>query len=116
MLVFILVTSRSLKQLLKQCNVRQLRNVLRRADAAAGGGRIGVQHLKLSEEEGMGVTSGGAWSSPEAGTLRDLERQAIVHTLEACHGNRTLAARKLGIDRSTLRRKIAELGINAPPP
>jgi DNA-binding NtrC family response regulator len=95
-------------------NVRQLRNVLRRADAAAGGGRIGVQHLKLSEEEGMGVTSGGAWSSPEAGTLRDLERQAIVRTLEACHGNRTLAARKLGIDRSTLRRKIAELGINAP--
>jgi DNA-binding NtrC family response regulator len=95
-------------------NVRQLRNVLRRAIAAAGGGRIGVQHLRLSEEEGTGAAPSGAWSAPEAGTLRDIERQAIVRMLEACCGNRTLAAHRLGIDRSTLRRKIAELGINAP--
>jgi len=96
-------------------NVRQLRNVVRRANAAAGGGRIAVHHLRLAEEEGARAASGGAWSAAETGTLRDIERLAIVRTLEACCGNRTLAARRLGIDRSTLRRKIAELGIDAPP-
>jgi DNA-binding NtrC family response regulator len=97
-------------------NVRQLRNVLRRAEAAAGGGPIGVKHLRLSEEEGINTATGGAWSAPEAGTLRDIERQAIVRMLEVCCGNRTLAPHRLGIDRSTLRRKLSELGINAPSP
>jgi len=45
---------------------------------------------------------------PRGVSLREVERQAIIQALEDCEGNRTKAARLLDIDRSTLRRKIAE--------
>jgi DNA-binding NtrC family response regulator len=42
-------------------------------------------------------------------SLRDIERCGILEALRECGGNRTRAARQLGIDRSTLRRKIRDL-------
>ncbi|HXI02473.1 MAG TPA: helix-turn-helix domain-containing protein, partial [Candidatus Saccharimonadales bacterium] len=45
-------------------------------------------------------------------TLRDVEMQAIREALDSCRGNRTRAARLLGIDRSTLRRKMRELSLS----
>src|SRR5207247_10029180 len=42
-------------------------------------------------------------------TLKILEGQAIVQVLRESRGNRTQAIRALGIDRSTLRRKLQEL-------
>ena len=50
---------------------------------------------------------------PRGITLRELERRAIVQALEDCDGNRTRAAKLLDIDRSTLRRKLAEYEIDA---
>ena len=47
------------------------------------------------------------------GTLRDVERRAIVQALADADGNRSRAARLLGIDRSTLRRKLKEYGLDA---
>jgi len=46
-------------------------------------------------------------------SLREAERQAIMRAIQACLGNRSRAARLLGIDRSTLRRKMRELRIEA---
>jgi DNA-binding protein Fis len=45
-------------------------------------------------------------------TLRALERWAIQKALEDCEGNRTRAAKSLDIDRSTLRRKLVEFGLD----
>ena len=45
---------------------------------------------------------------PRGVPLREVEKQAIKQALEDCGGNRTKAAKLLDIDRSTLRRKIAE--------
>jgi len=89
-------------------NVRQLRNVVRRAQAAAAGSPIAVHRLGLgrAEAEVLGKGVPGA-------TLRDVERAAILRALGEAGGNRTLAARSLGIDRSTLRRKITDLGIES---
>ncbi|WP_142524718.1 sigma-54-dependent transcriptional regulator [Methylacidimicrobium cyclopophantes] len=42
-------------------------------------------------------------------TLREAEKQWILRALQACGGNRSEAARKLGISRKTLLRKIADL-------
>jgi transcriptional regulator of acetoin/glycerol metabolism len=39
-------------------------------------------------------------------SLDDAERQHILRVLEAVHGNRTLAAQILGVDRKTLFRKL----------
>ena len=41
-------------------------------------------------------------------SLRDVERDLILETLDHTHGNRTASARLLGISVRTLRNKIAE--------
>lgn len=46
--------------------------------------------------------------------LRDLEREAILAALRASNGNRSQAARLLGIGRNTLWRKIRGCGLNIP--
>ena len=43
-------------------------------------------------------------------TLAEIERAAIDAALEACGGNRSEAARRLGIGRNTLLRKLAAAG------
>jgi DNA-binding NtrC family response regulator len=97
-------------------NVRQLRNIVQGARAAAGGGRIGLSHLflesmDLADAPGLPGRHGGS-RLPRGLTLREIERNAIVEALEDCNGNRTRAAKVLDIDRSTLRRKIQEYGID----
>ena len=47
----------------------------------------------------------------EAGTMDDLERLAIEQTLARCNGNKTMAAKILGIGLRTLYRKIERYGI-----
>ena len=100
-------------------NVRQLRNVVRSAAAACGGGTSGLRHLNLDPSAGGQPARGNARGSGRAagassvleGTLRDVERRAIVHALEESDWKRSQAARMLGIDRSTLRRKMKEYDI-----
>lgn len=64
-------------------------------------------------------------SSPEeiiplliGATVGEVERELVLHTLARCDGNRTRAARVLGISVRTLRNKIREYagsGIDVPP-
>ena len=91
-------------------NVRQLRNLVQGARAAAGEGMVGVRHLPLETGRGAPrvLTSDAV---PRGLSLREIERRAIVQALEDCSGNRTQAARILDIDRSTLRRKMQEYEI-----
>jgi PAS domain S-box-containing protein len=51
-------------------------------------------------------------SEPPADTLYEDERQLILAALESAKGNRTVAARHLGISRATLYRRMAHLEIN----
>jgi transcriptional regulator of acetoin/glycerol metabolism len=52
------------------------------------------------------VTAKRAWSVPGGVTLAELERRAIIATLERTAGNIKEAATMLGIDRSTLYDKL----------
>lgn len=100
-------------------NVRQLRNIVQGAKAASGGGRIGLTHLSLEtmdlgeadESTGAAGETGPA-GKPQGLSLREVERRAIEQALEDASGNRTRAAKVLDIDRSTLRRKIQEYGLD----
>jgi two-component system response regulator HydG len=46
--------------------------------------------------------------------LAQLEKQAILETLRKLNGDKLLAARLLGIGKTTLYRKLKEYGIGAP--
>ncbi len=81
-------------------NCRELRHALRSAALMAGGGPVLLVHLPES------VRSGGAQRGREVLSLEAVERQHIARVLERAAGNRSLAARLLGIDRGTLARKL----------
>jgi len=50
------------------------------------------------------------------GAVSDFKRRLIEATLQQMRGNRTHAARALGLQRTYLLRLIRELGVAAPPP
>jgi DNA-binding NtrC family response regulator len=87
-------------------------NVIHSALAIAEGGSIDEHHLIFEPGSPANTSSASGLSSSIAGgTLRDMERLAIVQALRDLGGNKSRAARALGIDLSTLRRKMAEFGI-----
>ncbi len=92
-------------------NVRELENIIEHAFILCREGFIGPDHLPLD----LAPKVGGAFPANErALALKDWE---IVHIIEAVrrnHGNRAAAARELGINPSTLFRKIKTLGIELP--
>jgi DNA-binding NtrC family response regulator len=109
------LTSRALAELGRYGwpgNVRELRNVLRGALLLAGDGPIETEHLQLPAEGGLPVVSAIQAGVPSsAPTLKEIESQAILQALREARGHRGRAARALGIDRSTLRRKIRDLAV-----
>ena len=88
-------------------NIRELRNVIERAVALAGGNVIEPEHLHL-ELPPTGISSRAHRASE--GT----ERHRIVDALVRCGGNQTRAAALLGISRRTLVNRLTEYGIPRP--
>ena len=93
-------------------NIRELENCLARAVIFCRGPRIQVSELSKkfesetrqeSLEEVKGLISD--LSRPGL-TIKDMERELIRRTLEKCQGNKTLAAKSLGISRKALYEKI----------
>jgi DNA-binding NtrC family response regulator len=79
-------------------NVRELMYVIRNARCLAGEQAIDIEHLAPARGPGQ--------NSPRSRSLHAVERDAILRALKECGGNRSRAARYLGIHRSTLRRKM----------
>jgi DNA-binding NtrC family response regulator len=84
-------------------NVRELRNAIQRACLLCRGDVILPEHLPPKVAALAG--SGPAAAAP-VGRLSQVERAAILATLEECRGNRTQAAKKLGISRRALIYKL----------
>ena len=91
-------------------NVRELENIIEQAFVLCRGGMIELNHLppELRPTAGRGVAEGQPLS------LEAIEKLFIAETLQRRNGNRKLAARDLGINVSTLYRKIKTLGIDTP--
>ncbi len=91
-------------------NVRELENEIERAVALSSSPEIRLDDL--SEEIRNGRRKGlGRWGNG-TGLLKQVEMEAIDGCLKRCGGNRTKAAKILGISRESLRRKLraAETG------
>jgi PAS domain S-box-containing protein len=92
-------------------NVRELENIIEHAFALCRSGLIEMRHLPPELCAGSAL-AGGAFTG--AKTLRAMEKLMISEALRRHNGNRRLAARELGIDYSTLYRKIREFKITTP--
>jgi DNA-binding NtrC family response regulator len=121
-------------------NVRELRNCLEHAMALArGSGAVGLEHLPEHVVRAAGESPGGAGgleagidrmvrqlarrmieqAAKENREVRDVhaeavrvaERAAIAEVLAAVGGNQVQAAKRLGMHRTTLRKKIDEYGL-----
>ncbi|MDP6643134.1 MAG: sigma-54 dependent transcriptional regulator, partial [Rhodospirillales bacterium] len=91
-------------------NVRELRNVIERALILAGTRPIGPEHLPKELQSGTEGAPLATGESENAGilTLAEAERRHIIRVLAECGGNKTLAAKRLKISRSTLRNRLRE--------
>ncbi|MCC6243665.1 MAG: sigma-54-dependent Fis family transcriptional regulator [Gemmatimonadaceae bacterium] len=92
-------------------NVRELKNTLWRASILADGGRIAERHLGLTGAASHTNEAAAPTRSPTPISMIDVERDAIRRALHATGGNRSRAARELGIARSTLLEKIKRLNL-----
>lgn len=113
-------------------NVRELENILERALALSGSGRIDVGDLQLRSSapaatqvpaspapvvapaDGpapVGGSGGSAASAALGDQLEQIEREAIIRALEQTRHNKTAAARLLGMSFRALRYRVKKLGI-----
>ncbi len=87
-------------------------SVTQQATVAAGSVRVVSYEWSGSEEDlvalierSMEAPRGEPGAIP---SLDEMERRHITRVLTAAHGNKTLAARILGVDRKTLHRKLSQ--------
>jgi DNA-binding NtrC family response regulator len=111
-------------------NVRELENTMHRAVLLASGDEIGTDALMTPEGEALAAgprdearraaeTAEATTRALVGRTVADVERELILDTLDHCLGNRTHAAKILGISIRTLRNKLNEYsadGVPIPPP
>jgi len=97
-------------------NVRELENMIQRAVTLCGGYLINTSDLLLSDAATLASVAcrESGYTEDEISTvvtMRDMERHLICRTLENTGGNRTRAAKRLGISLRTLRNKLNEFGL-----
>jgi two-component system response regulator HydG len=93
-------------------NVRELMNAIERGVVLCRG-----EHLDLDDfatlapnlvGPDVGIEPVPAWSDVP---LEEIEKRAILMTLESSQGNKSEAARRLGITRKTLHKKLKKYGV-----
>lgn len=95
-------------------NVRELRTAMEHAVVLCRGDRITLRDLPPMVRHSVSPPAGGE-TKPSANkdnvTLQDAEKDLIIRALQDAKGNRTAAARKLGISRRTLHRRLHTLSL-----
>ncbi len=90
-------------------NVRELENIVERAVILLMGDYITEKELPsqltenyIKDTDAISITPSIIPNRP----LKEIEKEAIIATLNACGGNKSEAARRLKINRKTLHKKI----------
>jgi len=91
-------------------NVRELQNIVERACALSKGPQLGASDIHIDErpsKSGNGVPG----FLPEGMTLEQWEDEMVQEALRRANGNKSQAARLLGLSRNALRYRLSKIGI-----
>jgi two-component system, NtrC family, response regulator AtoC len=91
-------------------NVRELQNIIERACALAKGTVLEVSDIHLDVRPAK-TTNGANGFLPEGMTLEHWEDEMIQEALRRANGNKSQAARLLGLSRNALRYRLSKIGI-----
>jgi two-component system, NtrC family, response regulator HydG len=89
-------------------NVRELENAIERLVALSPDGELDLSLLSVGQSTAAAPASFGLRERVDA-----YERGLIVETLKLCQGNRSEAARRLGLSRATLHDKLKKHGLGS---
>ncbi|MGH9359766.1 MAG: sigma-54-dependent transcriptional regulator [Terriglobia bacterium] len=110
------LTTAALKQLIDFTwpgNVRELENILERAVALATGCEIGETDIRLDVSPASSAAGSGQTPAflPPGVTLEQFEGEIIREALRRAGGNKSQAARLLGLSRNALRYRLSTMGV-----
>jgi DNA-binding NtrC family response regulator len=102
-------------------NVRELENIIQRGVALSAGGALDVADIHLdgaarrSSPPGDGAPGTAHHVLPDGMTLEQWEDETIREALRRANGNKSQAARALGLSRNALRYRLSRMGVADPP-
>jgi DNA-binding NtrC family response regulator len=93
-------------------NVRELENCVERACTTCSLPTIHVTDLptQIRDSQALSATTEGTIDPAAITPIEELEKQAILHAIHVLEGDKLEAARRLGIGKTTLYRKLKEYG------
>ncbi|MHB8652422.1 MAG: sigma-54-dependent transcriptional regulator [Terriglobia bacterium] len=95
-------------------NVRELENIIERAVALSNGAVLDVSDIRLDHAPVAGVVTGAGAAAPfppQGQTLEQFEDDIIKEALRRANGNKSQAARLLGLSRNALRYRLTKIGV-----
>jgi DNA-binding NtrC family response regulator len=95
-------------------NVRELENVVERSILLASGPRVEADDVRIDtgqRSRAAATAASGDHFLPEGLTLDEYEQSIIKEALKRADGNKSHAARLLGLTRNALRYRLAQMGI-----
>jgi len=95
-------------------NVRELENIIERGVTLSSGSTLDAADIHLDSARPRPATAGPAPVLPEGFTLDQWEEEAIREALRRANGNKSQAARALGLSRNALRYRLSKMGVPDP--
>ena len=94
-------------------NVRELENVIERSLVMCTGKQLDAPDIKLENAPRLKAPSGDSHFLPEGMTLDQYEQELIREALKRADGNKSQAARLLGLTRNALRYRLTQMGLES---
>ena len=91
-------------------NVRELENVIERSLVMCTGDRLDAADIKMDNMPRL-RSAGGEFALPAGMTLDQYEQEIIREALKRADGNKSQAARSLGLTRNALRYRLTQMGL-----
>ena len=95
-------------------NVRELENIIQRGVTLSAGTVLDTADILLDSQTRRSA-GGSDHVLPEGTTLEQWEEETIREALRRANGNKSQAARALGLSRNALRYRLSKIGVSDPP-